>query len=111
WRRAFRDDRCLPASVFGPVECCALALLICEGVISGLGLHWGGRREGGRRREVVEGVRVNLMGVGVMGGWRTGREAKKRGQTALSTAETVSVVAGLWIGDRVVSPLFCAAFF
>src|SRR6266849_3465966 len=27
WRRALSDDRCLPASVFGPVECCAFARL------------------------------------------------------------------------------------
>jgi hypothetical protein len=27
-RRALRQDRCLPASVLGPVECCALAWLI-----------------------------------------------------------------------------------
>jgi hypothetical protein len=32
-RSAFRDDRCLPASVLGPVECCAFALLILEGVV------------------------------------------------------------------------------
>src|ERR1700733_10493106 len=28
WRSAFRELRCLPAAVLGPVECCALALLV-----------------------------------------------------------------------------------
>lgn len=28
WRRALREDRCLPAGVLGPVECWALDLLI-----------------------------------------------------------------------------------
>ena len=37
--------------------------------------------------------------------------AQKRGQTALSTDGPVSRFGGLWIGDRVVSPLFCAALF
>lgn len=59
WRRAFREERCLPAAVFGPVECWALAWLISVrvGVISfnrmgaGLvGVGW--------KCEVVEGVGV-----------------------------------------------------
>src|SRR5580658_3411309 len=28
WRRAFREERCLPSEVLGPVECCAFARLI-----------------------------------------------------------------------------------
>jgi hypothetical protein len=28
WRRAFREDRCLPAGVRGPVECWELARLV-----------------------------------------------------------------------------------
>jgi hypothetical protein len=39
WRRALREERCLPAGVRGPVECCELARLISareSGVGSGL---------------------------------------------------------------------------
>ena len=39
-------------------------------------------------------------------GCPTNRIAQKRGQTALSTGEALSEVDGLWVGDRVVSPLF-----
>jgi hypothetical protein len=61
-------------------------------------------------------------GVGVIGeefscdggeGWqsRAGRIAQKRGQTALSAEDGLLAFEGLWVGDRVVSPLFCAALF
>ena len=53
WRKAFNDERCLPASVLGPVECCAFALLISVGVISDWKVAWG--RFGGRRMEAGSG--------------------------------------------------------
>ncbi len=42
WRRALSEERCLPASVLGPVECCAFALLIAGCDISELRVAWGG---------------------------------------------------------------------
>jgi len=78
WRRAFNDERCLPASVLGPVECCALARLICEGVISELRVAWGRMGEGGWKREVVEGVGV-IGGRFIVIGWDGGFRKLGRG--------------------------------
>src|ERR1035437_2625182 len=52
WRRAFMEERCLPASVWGPVECWELARLISaranrSDILYSLGLsHSMGRRGG-----------------------------------------------------------------
>jgi hypothetical protein len=62
WRRALREDRCLPASVLGPVECCELARLISvrDGVdmpwysIGGLGEEAGGSGKWLKRGEFVD---------------------------------------------------------
>src|SRR5713101_2552354 len=91
WRRALREERCLPATVRGPVECLAFSRLVsarlledapfaisevkvsciifpvCYGNTRGF---WGGRGGGG---EVVEGEGVNKVGFGVTATRMSGR--------------------------------------
>ena len=64
----------------------------------------------GSDMEVIEGVGVRISFGGVIGGAgsviEVGGSFQKRGQTALSTEDVLWPFAELWIGDRVVSPLF-----
>src|SRR6266567_6708261 len=97
WRRALREERCLPASVRGPVECLAFSRLvsarlledapfaisvlkvsciifpICYGNTMRI-LGWRGVG-----REVVEGEGVNKVGFAVTGG-RAFYDTRPRGQ-------------------------------